>query len=147
MRARIACAVALLGLIGADHAAATCRPAATRSGSPPAWARLPGVPAPPTPFALARGDRAAAFLFVHPLRVHLPPGGANKVLWALGAADGALRIRATHGRLHRRWVAAVGDEAGARVQRVRMTFPEAGCWRLHLAWGARRATLDVAVAA
>jgi hypothetical protein len=120
------------------------------NNAPPRWAaEVPGVPPPPSAFALAAGGRAAAFLFVSPMRVRLPPGGANKVLWAVdpgAGADVVLRIvarREGHGRA-RRFSAAAGDSNG-RVFRTRLRFSRPGCWRLALRWGVRHAVLDVAV--
>jgi hypothetical protein len=127
-----------------------CRAAAVRVTAPPPWAAdTPGVPTPPSPFALATGARIAAFLFVWPLRAHLSPGEADKVLWAADPRAGGNRglqvvARYRGGRPSRRFFANSADTP-PRVFRTRLRFARAGCWRLSLSSGALRATLDVQV--
>jgi hypothetical protein len=126
----------------------TCTPAQVASSAPPAWAAaIPGVPEPPMPFALGTGDRAAAFLFVFPLKVHRPRGGANKILWAVEPGAGSsLTIDARReARGPARRFTAPGGDAGGRIFRTRLRFARAGCWRLSLRWDTHRASLDVRV--
>jgi|GEM_PF-6439725 len=132
----------------ARSAPSRCTPAAVRRAGVPRWARLSGVPAaPPTPYVVGAGDRAAGFLFVYPLRVGLPAGAANKILWALDGPGAPLRITARRPGQAGAALAidASADGGAGRVQRSRVRFPHPGCWRLELRWGARRATLNVAV--
>ena len=130
-------------------APARCTPVRIQNGSPPRWAQQDQVPKPAPPFVVAYEGWAAGFLFVNPMRVHLPSGGANKILWAMdpGAGrDGTLEISARdRGRSRaERFTADTADSDG-RIYRTRLQFPRAGCWRLSLTWGAHHAVLDVDV--
>jgi hypothetical protein len=134
---------------GAAHVGGPCRAAPVRHDRPPAWTDLAGVP-PDMPYAVASPATAAAFFFRYPL-VAGPPdsGGArNKVLWVVrggsrepfvvtARSDGAPTVRLT------------GDSNGAsgEVQRTILELPAAGCWRLDLRAGDKRARVDVDVCA
>lgn len=103
----------------------------------------------PSPYALARGEPVAAFLFSHPLRARLPRGTRNKILWVVGTGPKAAPLRitghvATNPRRVAHWRGDANGGSG-QIQRSLLQFPAPGCWRLTLRWGSHTAQLDVHV--
>ena len=132
---------------GASTKAAACHMALDR-GVLPVWARDGfSSPRPRMPHVLGRSGRIVAILFGYPLRSPPAKGRTNKILWAphtWGSGPAALWIRAQR-------MDGV-TPVGAPVRRIVpggpgpsiIDLPDAGCWRLTLAWSARRDTLDLA---
>ena len=99
------------------------------------------------PHVLGRSGRIVAIVFAYPLRSPPAQGRNNKILWV---------PRRTPGAVAAMWIRAQRMEG---AQRVGMPFirvvpggpgpsivnlPQAGCWRLTLAWSGQTDTLDLA---
>jgi hypothetical protein len=149
----VVCSVALAGSTagspsaGEAAAAPACHsrvshavlPVWARAGFQPPKARIPHM--------LGRSGRIVAIVFGYPLRSPAGPRRNNKILWVSRTtplAPAALWIRAQQ---------MEGDgPVGTPVERVvqggpgpsYVNLPQAGCWRLSLAWSGRTDTLDLA---
>jgi hypothetical protein len=100
------------------------------------------------PYSLASGDAAAAFWFAPRLRAGHPENPSNKVLWIVRSPrDGhPLEITARlsgNARVVR--LSAPADSSPGEIYPSEVDLPRAGCWRLQLAWGSHRASIDVQV--
>lgn len=136
----------------AASAAAPCVPAAIHHSAPPNWtasawsASSPGFA---VPYALATGNAAAAFFFAPTLRAGHPSNPSNKVLWVVRfPRDGhplTITARPSTDRAHfvrTQWPA---DSSPGEIYPSDVDLPKPGCWRLGLAWGTHRASVDVQV--
>jgi hypothetical protein len=142
--------VPVLCACGGGASRGGCSPAPVHTGPPPQWTAdvwSMSSPGAAPPYALADGDAAAAFLFVDQLRPGHPVDPANKVLWVVRAPrDGKpLRIVARQGGATVR-LSRPADSGPGEIYPSDLDLPEAGCWRLTLAWGPHRARIDLAVA-
>ena len=133
---------------GAD---APCIPAAIHRGPMPAWTAAAWSDSPGfrVPYALASNGAAGAFYFVRPLRAGHPTNPANKVLWIVRfPRDGhplniTARLSTDPSQVVRTsWPA---DSSPGEIYPSYVDLPMPGCWRLSLAWGAHRASIDVEV--
>lgn len=82
------------------------------------------------PYALASGDAAPAFFFAPRLRA----GHPLKITARLGS-DRSRVVRIS-------WPA---DSSPGEIYPSDVDLPRPGCWRLELAWGSHRASIDVQV--
>jgi hypothetical protein len=136
----------------ATIAAATCVAAPVHTGTPPGWTAAAWADSSPgfrVPYSLASDDAAAAFWFAPRLRAGHPENPSNKVLWVVRAPrDGhPLRIIARLGSdptqvVRVSWPA---DSSPGEIYPSDVDLPRPGCWRLQLAWGSHRASIDVQV--
>jgi hypothetical protein len=129
-----------------------CVPAPVHTGAPPRWTAAAWADSSPgfrIPYSLASGDAAAAFWFASRLRAGHPENPSNKVLWIVrfprnghpleitarlaGAPAGVVRIRPP------------ADSSPGEIYPSAVDLPRPGCWRLQLAWGSHRASIDVQV--
>jgi hypothetical protein len=131
---------------------ARCVPAAIHNGAPPSWTASAWAASSSgfrVPYSLASGDAAAAFFFAPTLRAGHPENPSNKVLWVVRFPRNGhpLDIAARRGRdpaqvVRSTWPA--NSEPG-EIYPSGIDLPSPGCWRLTLAWGSHRATVDVEV--
>ncbi len=135
-------------------AGARCVPGPIHAGKPPGWTAAAWSDSSPgltIPYALASEDAAAAFFFAHPLRAGHPTNPANKVLWIVRfPRDGypltiTARLGSDPSRIVR--ISRAADSSPGEIYPSYVDLPEGGCWKLALAWGAHRATIDVEVRA
>jgi hypothetical protein len=131
---------------GATTTANRCAPAPLRRGRPPRWAS--GAPS-QTPYALATGDKAAAFFFVY-LRAGHPSNPANKILWVVGLPRQGKPLKIV-ARFSRRRVPIVrstwpANSGPGEIYPSTIDLPKPGCWHLALAWAGHHASIDVNVA-
>jgi hypothetical protein len=131
---------------------ARCAAAAIHHGPPPAWtagAWAGSSPGSSPPYALATGDRAAAF-FADPLRAGHPTDPANKVLWVVRQPRQGMPLTVSARRVGTRSsalrISRPADSGPGEIYPSYVDLPQAGCWRLALAWGSHRAAIDVQVA-
>jgi hypothetical protein len=129
-----------------------CVPAPIHDGPPPRWTVAAWADSSPgfrVPYSLATGDVAGAFFFAPRLRAGHPNNPSNKVLWIVGSPrDGnALDITARLGRDPARVVriSLPADSSPGEIYPSDVDLPTPGCWRLELAWGRHRASLDIQV--
>jgi hypothetical protein len=133
-------------------AVAACLPAVIHVGAPPRWTAPAWADSSPgfrMPYSLASGDAAAAFFFAPRLRAGHPQNPSNKVLWVVRArrAGHPLKIIARLGSdptqvVRVSWPA---DSSPGEIYPSAVDLPRPGCWRLQLAWGSHRASIDVQV--
>lgn len=131
---------------------AACVPAAIHDGAPPRWtapAWADSSPGFPMPYSLAPGDAAAAFFFAPRLRAGHPQNPSNKVLWVVRAPRNGhpLKITARLGS-DRSQVVRISwpaDSSPGEIYPSDVDLPRPGCWRLQLAWGSHRSSIDVQV--
>ena len=128
-----------------DTGVAPCEARIDR-GVLPEWARAGfSEPDPAMPHVVGRAGDIAAILFGDPLSAPPAPDRNNKILWVAKRIDGASDLRITAQRM---------DGSVALGQAVERTvsggpgpsiidLPDAGCWRLALAWGAVSDSLDL----
>ncbi|HEY1509387.1 MAG TPA: hypothetical protein VGF93_10320 [Solirubrobacteraceae bacterium] len=146
--------VCACGTSGSSHASATsaCVPAPIHHGAPPSWSAAAWSSSSPgfrVPYALASGDTAGAFFFADPIHAGHPENPSNKVLWIVGSRrDGQpLRIVARRtGSSQAVRMQFPADSSPGEIYPSGVDLPTAGCWKLSLAWGAHRASIDVEVA-
>ena len=135
-----------------SSADAPCVPATIHRGPMPAWTAAAWSDSSPgftVPYALASNGGAGAFFFAPRLRAGHPTNPANKVLWIVRfPRDGhPLTITAYlsgHPSEHVQssWPA---DSEPGEIYPSYVDLPKPGCWRLSLAWGPHRASIDVEV--
>ncbi|MEO3774742.1 hypothetical protein [Micromonospora sp. B9E7] len=138
--------------VGAATTASTPAACATRveTGSLPDWADagFSGDARVPHVFG-AKGD-IVAVLFAHPLRQVRKDGSNNKILWVARAATtspdptaaATLVITATLAGTDTRVIREVAGGPGPSI----IDLPQAGCWRLDLAWSGHTDTMDLVYA-
>jgi hypothetical protein len=133
-------------------AAAACVPATVHTGPPPRWTAAAWSDSSPgfsVPYSLASGDAAAAFFFAPRLRAGQPSNPSNKVLWVVRFPRNGqpLEITARLGRNPARVVriSRPADSSPGEIYPSEVDLPQSGCWRLQLAWGSHRASIDVQV--
>jgi hypothetical protein len=101
------------------------------------------------PYALASNDAAGAFLFAGPLRAGHPDNPANKILWIVRFPRRGHTLKIT-ARLSTNpqdvvHIQRPADSSPGEIYPSYVDLPKPGCWRLSLAWGPHRATIDVQV--
>ena len=101
------------------------------------------------PYSLSSGDAAAAFWFAPRLRAGHPQNPSNKVLWVVRFPRNAhpLQVTARFGGDQAQVVRAIfpADSSPGEIYPSDIDLPQPGCWRLELAWGSHRASIDVQV--
>jgi hypothetical protein len=152
----IATVIALLlaGCGATSHpraAAAGCAPAAIHNGPPPAWTAAAWSDSSPgfrVPYALSSNGAAGAFFFAFP-RAGNASNPSNKVLWIVRYPrnHNPLLITARYGSDAREVVRITrpADSSPGEIYPSSVDLPKPGCWRLALAWGPHRATIDIDV--
>ena len=135
-----------------SSAGVRCVPAAIHRGAPPRWTAAAWSDSSPgftVPYALASNGGAGAFFFAHSLRAGHPTNPANKVLWIVRLPrDGHPLTITAHLSGHpsehvqSSWPA---DSEPGEIYPSYVDLPKPGCWRLSLAWGPHRASIDVEV--
>ena len=137
---------------GITTADAACVPATVHTGPPPRWTAAAWSDSSPgfsVPYSLASGDAAAAFFFVPRLRAGQPSNPSNKVLWVVRFPRNGqpLEITARLGRNPARVVriSRPADSSPGEIYPSEVDLPQSGCWKLQLAWGSHRASIDVQV--
>ncbi len=132
---------------------ARCAAAAIHHGPPPAWtagAWADSSPGFSVPYSVATGGLAAAFFFADPLRAGHPTDPTNKVLWVVRRPrDGmplTISARRAGGRSPTVRITRPADSGPGEIYPSYVDLPQAGCWRLTLAWGSHRAAINVDVA-
>ncbi len=138
---------------GSPNPSARCAAAAIHHGPPPAWtagAWADSSSGFSVPYSLATGGRAAAFFFADPLRAGHPANPANKVLWVVREPrDGmplTIAARRAGSRSPTVRITRPADSGPGEIYPSYVDVPQAGCWRLALAWNGHRAAVDVHVA-
>jgi len=133
-------------------AVAPCVPAAIHNGPPPRWTATAWSDSSPgfrMPYSLSSGDAAAAFWFAPRLRAGHPQNPSNKVLWVVRFPRNAhpLQVTARFGGDQAQVVRAIfpADSSPGEIYPSDIDLPQPGCWRLELAWGSHRASIDVQV--
>jgi hypothetical protein len=139
---------------GSRHPITHCAATAIHHGAPPAWTKGAWADSSPgfsVPYSVATGGRAAAFFFADPLRAGHPTDPANKVLWVVRQPrDGmplTISARREGSRSPAVRISRPADSGPGEIYPSYVDLPQAGCWRLALAWGSHRAAIDVQVAA
>jgi hypothetical protein len=136
----------------ATAADAACVPAAVHTGAPPRWTAAAWADSSPgfrIPYSLASGDAAAAFWFAPRLRAGHPENPSNKVLWIVRfprnghPLEITARLAADPARVVR--ISRPADSSPGEIYPSAVDLPKPGCWRLGLAWGSHRASIDVEV--
>jgi hypothetical protein len=137
---------------GSSSADAPCVPAPIHRGAPPAWTAAAWSESSPgfrVPYALASNGAVGAFYFAKVLRAGHPTNPSNKVLWIVRfPRDGnPLTVTARLSTdpsevVHSSWPA---DSEPGEIYPSDVDLPKPGCWRLSLAWGSHRATIDLEV--
>jgi hypothetical protein len=136
---------------GATVAAAACVPAPVHTGAPPGWTAAAWADSSPgfrIPYSLASGGAAAAFWFAPRLRAGHPDNPANKVLWIVRFPRNGHPLEITARRAGNARVVRLSEPADSSPGEIYPSYvdlPTPGCWRLQLAWGAHRATINVQV--
>jgi hypothetical protein len=146
--------VCACGTSGSSHsrAASACAPAPIEHGAPPSWSAAAWSSSSPdfrVPYALASGDTAGAFFFADPLRAGHPENPSNKVLWIVDAPRNGHPLRIVARRPDSSQTVRMqfpADSGPGEIYPSGVDLPSAGCWKLSLAWGAHRASIDVEVA-
>jgi hypothetical protein len=146
--------VCACGTSGGSHprAASACAPAPIEHGAPPSWSAAAWSSSSPdfrVPYALASGDTAGAFFFADPLRAGHPKNPSNKVLWIVAAPRNGHPLRIVARRPDSSQTVRMqlpADSGPGEIYPSGVDLPSAGCWKLSLAWGAHRASIDVEVA-
>jgi hypothetical protein len=130
-----------------------CVAAAIHHGPPPAWTASAWADSSPgfsVPYALASGDRAAAFFFADPLRAGHPSDPANKVLWVVRLPRRGMPLTISARRVGVNAptvrISRPADSSPGQIYPSGVDLPQAGCWRLALAWAGHHASVDVRVA-
>jgi hypothetical protein len=99
------------------------------------------------PYALATEKAAAAFFFAPTLRAGHPTNPANKVLWVVRfPRDGQPLTVTARLSTDRREVVRIrrpADSSPGEIYPSYIDLPTPGCWRLALAWGTHRASIDI----
>jgi hypothetical protein len=130
----------------------TCVPAAIHTGAPPPWTAAAWSDSSPgfrLPYSLASGDAAAAFFFAPRLRAGHPSNPSNKVLWVVRfprnghPLEISARLAGTAPRAVR--LSFPADSEPGEIYPSDVDLPKSGCWRLQLAWGSHRASIDIQV--
>lgn len=130
----------------------SCNPAPIVAGALPAWTAAAWSDSSPgltVPYALATGNAAAAFFFAPTLRAGHPTNPTNKVLWVVRfPRDGhpltiTARLSTNQSEVMR--ITRPADSSPGEIYPSYVDLPKPGCWRLELAWGTHRASLDVQV--
>jgi hypothetical protein len=136
------------------HPSDRCVAAAIHHGAPPAWTRSAWADSShgyTPPYAVATKGRAAAFFFADPLRAGHPTDPANKVLWVVRQPrDGMpliISARRAGSRSPAVRISRPADSSPGEIYPSYVDLPQAGCWRLALAWGSHRAAIDITVVA
>ena len=136
----------------ASSAYSPCVPAPIHHGPPPAWTAAAWSDSSPgfrIPYALASNGAAGAFFFARTLRAGHPTNPSNKILWIVRfPRDGnPLTIMARLGTDSSEVVRASwpADSEPGEIYPSEVDLPKPGCWRLSLAWGPHRATIDIDV--
>jgi hypothetical protein len=155
----VSLAIAVLGVCscgssGSSHAssASACVPAPIQHGAPPSWSQAAWSASSPDfriPYALASGDTAGAFFFADPIHAGHPENPSNKVLWVVGSPRNGNSLRIVARRPGSSKVVRMQFPANSgpgEIYPSGVDLPSAGCWKLSLAWGAHRASIDVEVA-
>ena len=135
-----------------SSAGVPCVPAAIHRGAPPGWTAAAWSDSSPgftVPYALASNGGVGAFFFAPRLRAGHPTNPANKVLWIVRfPRDGHPLTITAHLSGHpsehvqSSWPA---DSEPGEIYPSYVDLPKPGCWRLSLAWGPHRASIDVEV--
>lgn len=132
--------------------AGACVPVAIHAGVPPVWTASAWSDSSPgftVPYALASGDAAAAFFFAPALRAGHPSNPTNKVLWVVRfRRDGHPLLITAQPSSNPSLVVRISrpaDSSPGEIYPSYVDLPKPGCWRLALAWGAHRASIDVRV--
>ena len=137
---------------GANANVETCLPTPVHRGAPPAWSATAWSDSSPgftVPYTLASRDAAAAFFFAGALRAGHPTDPANKVLWVVRfPRDGhplniTARLSTEPSNVVR--ISRPADSSPGEIYPSYVDLPKPGCWRLALAWGTHRASVDVQV--
>ena len=138
----------------ASAVTASCLPAAIHHGAPPAWTAAAWSDSSPgftVPYALATGKAAAAFFFAPTIRAGHPTNPANKVLWVVRfPRDGHPLTVTARLSTNRREVVRIrrpADSSPGEIYPSYIDLPSPGCWRLALAWGTHRASVNIQVKA
>jgi hypothetical protein len=136
----------------ASAATVPCIPAAIHHGAPPAWTATAWSDSSPgftVPYALATGKAAAAFFFAPTFRAGHPTNPANKVLWVVRfPRDGhplTVTARLSTDRPEVVRIRRPPDSSPGEIYPSYIDLPNPGCWRLALAWGTHRASVDIQV--
>ena len=158
---RAAAAVVALGLAACGGAASNgpaagsggCGATAVHNGPRPAWTDSAWADSSPgfrVPYALASGDRAAAFFFADPIRAGHPTNPYNKILWVMRLPRRgmplAISARRLGGGAPTVSISRSADSSPGEIYPSYVDLPRAGCWRLALAWAGHHASIDVRVA-
>jgi hypothetical protein len=131
---------------------ARCVPAPVRTGPPPRWTAAAWADSSPgfrLPYSLASGDAAAAFWFAPRLRAGHPDNPSNKILWIVRSPrDGhsleiTARLAGDPSQVVR--ISRPPDSEPGEIYPSEVDLPTPGCWKLQLAWGTHRASIDVRV--
>jgi hypothetical protein len=136
----------------ATVAAATCVAAPVHTGAPPGWTAAAWADSSPgfrVPYSLASDNAAAAFWFAPRLRAGHPENPTNKVLWIVRfprnghPLEITARLAGNPAQTVR--ISRPADSEPGEIYPSYVDLPTPGCWRLQLAWGSHRASIDVQV--
>lgn len=152
-----ACAVLAAGCTGQDQPSAAPSPSAAEPSLAPGCAatKVENGPLPEWARAGFSGDaravhvigvqgEIAAVLFGHPLTYDRKDGVSNKILWVSREASepGTLTIKARWQGTGEPVLREVSPGPGPSI----VDLPQAGCWRLDLAWPGHTDTMDLVYA-